>query len=41
MGYAPGPKFREILEAVEDLHIEKQLHTPEEAREYVRRAFPP
>jgi poly(A) polymerase len=40
MGYPPGPRFREILEAVEDLQIEKQLHTPEEAREYVRRVFP-
>jgi tRNA nucleotidyltransferase/poly(A) polymerase len=40
MGYTPGPRFREILEAVEDLQIEKQLHTPEEAMEYVRRAFP-
>ena len=27
-------------EAVEDLQIEKQLHTPTEAREYVRKAFP-
>ena len=41
MGYRPGPRFREILEAVEDLQIEKQLYTPEEAREYVKKTFPP
>jgi poly(A) polymerase len=39
-GYAPGPKFREILEAVEDAQLEGQLQSREAALEYVRREFP-
>jgi len=40
MGYQPGPIFREILTAVEDLQLEGGLGTREEALDYVRRAFP-
>jgi len=40
MGYQPGPIFREILTAVEDLQLEGDLGTREEALDYVRRAFP-
>jgi poly(A) polymerase len=39
MGFAPGPLFREILEAVEDAQLEGQVHSREEARELVRRQF--
>jgi putative nucleotidyltransferase with HDIG domain len=39
-GYAPGPKFREILEAVEDAQLEGQLLSRDAALEYVRREFP-
>ncbi|HTU42004.1 MAG TPA: CCA tRNA nucleotidyltransferase [Candidatus Aquilonibacter sp.] len=39
-GYAPGPKFREILEAVEDAQLEGRLQSHEAALEYVRREFP-
>ncbi len=40
LGYAPGPLFREILEAVEDLRLERSLHTRHQALEYVRRSYP-
>jgi poly(A) polymerase len=39
-GYAPGPKFREILEAVEDAQLEGRLHSHDAALEYVKREFP-
>jgi poly(A) polymerase len=39
-GYSPGPKFREILEAVEDAQLEGQLISRDAAMEYVRREFP-
>jgi poly(A) polymerase len=39
-GYAPGPKFREILEAVEDAQLEGRLASKDSALEYVRREFP-
>jgi poly(A) polymerase len=39
-GYAPGPKFREILEAVEDAQLEGRLNSHEAALEFVRREFP-
>jgi poly(A) polymerase len=38
-GYAPGPLFREILEAVEDAQLEGKLLSPESALEFVKRAF--
>ena len=40
LGYKPGPRFREILDAVEDLRLERLLQTREEALEYVHRAYP-
>jgi poly(A) polymerase len=40
-GYAPGPRFREILDAVEDAQLEGQLGSQEAALEFVKRAFPP
>ena len=39
-GYAPGPKFREILEAVEDAQLEGRLSSQEAALEFVKSAFP-
>jgi poly(A) polymerase len=40
-GYAPGPKFREILEAVEDAQLEGRLSSREAAMEFVEREFTP
>jgi poly(A) polymerase len=39
-GYAPGPRFREILEAVEDAQLEGRLSSHEAALEFVKGAFP-
>jgi putative nucleotidyltransferase with HDIG domain len=39
-GYQPGPKFREILNAVEDAQLEGRLPSKDEALEFVRREFP-
>jgi poly(A) polymerase len=39
-GYAPGPRFREILDAVEDAQLEGQLLSHEAAIEFVRAEFP-
>ena len=39
-GYAPGPKFREILEAVEDAQLEGRLSSREAALKFVKSAFP-
>ncbi|MGA9977040.1 MAG: CCA tRNA nucleotidyltransferase [Candidatus Sulfotelmatobacter sp.] len=39
-GYVPGPRFREILEAVEDAQLEGRLTSKESALEFVRREFP-
>jgi putative nucleotidyltransferase with HDIG domain len=39
-GYAPGPKFREILTAVEDAQLEGRLPSRHAALEFVRREFP-
>jgi poly(A) polymerase len=39
-GYAPGPKFKEILGAVEDGQLEGRLTSPEDAMQFVRREFP-
>src|SRR5580704_9324015 len=38
-GYAPGPRFKEILSAVEDGQLEGQMQTKETAMEFVRREF--
>lgn len=40
MGFPPGPKFKEILEYVEDAQLEGQVHTHEDAVALVRRVFP-
>jgi len=40
MGYAPGPKFKQILSAVEDAQLEGRLEDPEQARQFVRNEFP-
>ena len=39
-GHVPGPKFREILNAVEDAQLEGRLHSRDEALEFVQRQFP-
>ena len=39
-GHAPGPKFREILSAVEDAQLEGRLTARDAALEFVRREFP-
>ncbi len=39
-GHTPGPKFREILNAVEDAQLEGRLPTRDAALKFVRRAFP-
>ncbi len=39
-GYNPGPRFKEILSAVEDAQLEGRLHAKNEALEFVRREFP-
>jgi poly(A) polymerase len=39
-GHIPGPKFREILHAVEDAQLEGRLLSREAALEYVHREYP-
>ncbi|HXC42994.1 MAG TPA: CCA tRNA nucleotidyltransferase [Candidatus Dormibacteraeota bacterium] len=39
-GYGPGPRFREILEAVEDAQLEGRLLSSDAAMEFVKREFP-
>ena len=39
-GHVPGPKFREILGAVEDAQLEGRLASREAALEFVSREFP-
>jgi poly(A) polymerase len=39
-GYEPGPRFKEVLTAVEDGQLEGRLTSREAAMEYVRREFP-
>jgi poly(A) polymerase len=38
-GYAPGPQFSEMLQAVEDAQLEGTIHTPDEALALVRERF--
>jgi poly(A) polymerase len=40
IGYEPGPRFKEILGAVEDAQLEGRLVSREAAMDYVRREFP-
>jgi poly(A) polymerase len=39
-GYDPGPRFKQVLTAVEDAQLEGRLTSREAAMEYVRREFP-
>ena len=39
LGYSPGPRFKEILAAVEDAQLEGKLHTRDEAVAWVEDAF--
>jgi poly(A) polymerase len=39
-GHKPGPRFREILNAVEDAQLEGRLPSRDAALEFVRREFP-
>ncbi|MFZ0285457.1 MAG: CCA tRNA nucleotidyltransferase, partial [Terriglobales bacterium] len=39
-GHAPGPRFKEILSAVEDRQLEGHLHDREEALRFVAHEFP-
>jgi poly(A) polymerase len=39
-GHLPGPRFREILNAVEDAQLEGRLPSRDAALEFVRREFP-
>jgi poly(A) polymerase len=39
-GYIPGPRFKEILSAVEDGQLEGRLQSREEALQFVAREFP-
>lgn len=39
-GHPPGPRFREILNAVEDAQLEGRLLSRDEALDFVRREFP-
>ena len=39
-GYQPGPRFSEILTAVEDAQLEGAIRSEQDAMEFVRRQFP-
>jgi poly(A) polymerase len=39
-GHVPGPKFKEILSAVEDAQLEGRLISRSDALDFVRREFP-
>lgn len=40
LGYEPGPRFKEMLSAVEDAQLEGQLQSREAALELVQNEFP-
>ena len=40
MGFAPGPRFKEILTRIEDEQLEGRLTTRDQAMEFVKRHFP-
>jgi len=40
LGYAPGPIFNKILQAVNDLQLEGVLQNKEQAFEHIKMAFP-
>jgi poly(A) polymerase len=39
-GHRPGPRFREILDAVEDAQLEGRLSSRDAALEFVQQEFP-
>ena len=39
-GYQQGPRFKEILSAVEDAQLDGRLHSPTEAMSFVEQQFP-
>ena len=39
-GYGPGPRFKEILAAIEDAQLEGRLKSREQAMQFVKREFP-
>jgi len=39
-GYDPGPRFKEILEAVEDAQLEGRVRSREDAMQFIAREFP-
>ena len=39
-GYSPGPRFKEILSAIEDGQLEGRLRDRDAAMEFVRQQFP-
>jgi len=40
LGYKPGPIFREILQVVEDLQLDGELRTRDEALRHIKINFP-
>lgn len=40
LGYTPGPQFKEILTAIEDLQLEGGLHSRDKALAYLREHWP-
>lgn len=40
-GYSPGPRFKEILAAIEDAQLDGRLQSTEQAMEFARDNFPP
>ena len=39
MGFSPGPQFKQILAAVEDLQLEEKIATPQEAEKFISENF--
>ncbi len=39
-GYLPGPRFKQILSAVEDAQLEGSLSSRDAALDFIRREFP-
>ena len=40
MGYKPGPRMGEILHTLRDAQLDSELHTSEEAMEWVKKHYP-
>ncbi|MDE3180329.1 MAG: CCA tRNA nucleotidyltransferase, partial [Acidobacteriota bacterium] len=38
-GFVPGPRFKEMLRAVEDAQLDGKIHTREDALEMVQKLF--